>query len=267
MAAHRGMRRRRGGDQGGHADERWLLTYADMITLLMALFMVMFSISTVKDGKYDQLTRSLKDAFSGQIFTGGTSFREQGSSAGGNAQPTAEPPIPALCPITGKIPSMGSASEKEDEDFRQVKREIEDYAQTQGLEAKVSAEIARRGLVIRMLTDDVLFDSGRATLRPEGRPLLDKMARVLRAEVRHPIVVEGYTDKVPVDTAQFPTNWELSAVRSTSVLRYLIRGDVSPGRLSAAGYGALHPADTNGTERGRMRNRRVEIVLTRLSKT
>jgi chemotaxis protein MotB len=266
MAAHRSMRRRRGGDHGGHADERWLLTYADMITLLMALFMVMFSISSVKEGKYEQLTRSLKDAFSGQIFTGGTSFQQTGASAGGNSQPTAEPPIPALRPITGKIPSMGSASEEEDEDFRQVKSEVEEYTQTQGLKQKVTAEITRRGLVIRMLTDDVLFNSGEANLRPEGRPLLDEMSRLLKAEVRHPIVVEGYTDRVPISTAQFPTNWELSAVRATSVLRYLIRHGVAPGRLSSAGYGALHPVDTNASETGRRRNRRVEIVLTRLTK-
>ena len=266
MAAHRSTRRRRGGDHGGHADERWLLTYADMITLLMALFMVMFSISSVKEGKYEELTRSLKEAFSGQIFTGGTSFLQTGASAGGNSQPTAEPPIPALRPVTGKVPSMGSASEAEDEDFRQVKREIEEYSQIEGIQGKVTAEIARRGLVIRMLTDDVLFDPGQANLRPEGRPLLDKIARVLRAEVRHPIVVEGYTDRVPINTAQFPTNWELSAVRATSVLRYLIRDGVAPQRLSSAGYGALHPIDTNASDAGRRNNRRVEIVLTRLTK-
>jgi chemotaxis protein MotB len=131
----------------------------------------------------------------------------------------------------------------------------------------VSTEIARRGLVIRLLTDKVLFDSGSAQLRDEGRPLLTQIARLLKTEVRHPIVVEGYTDKVPIRTGQFPTNWELSAVRSTSVLRSLIRDGVAPRRLSSAGYGALSPIDSNATEGGRRRNRRVEIVLTRLTRT
>jgi chemotaxis protein MotB len=265
MAAHRNMRRRRGADHGGHADERWLLTYADMITLLMALFMVMFSIASVDQGKYEELTRSLKNAFSGQILSGGTSFQQTGASPDESAQPTAEPPVPAIRPPAEDGPRITPAGKQEDEEFLQVKRQVDEYARERGLQDQVSTEIARRGLVIRLLTDRVLFDSGSASLRPEGRPLLDAMSRLLRAEVRHPIVVEGYTDRVPIRTAQFPTNWELSAVRATSVLRYLIRHGVAAGRLSSAGYGALHPADTNATNPGRRRNRRVEIVLTRLT--
>jgi chemotaxis protein MotB len=117
--------------------------------------------------------------------------------------------------------------------------------------------------VIRLLTDRVLFDSGHATLKAQSHPILGRIANLLRASGGAPLQVEGYTDNVPIRSSQFPTNWELSTARATSVVRFLIGDGVAKQRLSAAGYADLHPAASNGFDSGRSRNRRVEIVLQR----
>jgi chemotaxis protein MotB len=120
-------------------------------------------------------------------------------------------------------------------------------------------------LVIRVMTDKLLFDSGQATLKPAGVPLLGEVANLLNLDQTHPIVVEGHTDNVPIATSQFPSNWELSTARATTVVRYLAGHGVAESRLGAAGYADLHPIATNATPQGRQRNRRVEILLQRLN--
>ena len=132
-----------------------------------------------------------------------------------------------------------------------------------GLQSKLQAEVVRRGLVVRLLTDNVLFASGSAQLEPGSTGLLTTLGRLLAAEVRHPIVVEGHTDNRPIASAQFPTNWELSTSRATQVVRFFIRQRVAASRLQAAGLAAQRPIASNSNDSGRSRNRRVEIVLTR----
>ena len=131
----------------------------------------------------------------------------------------------------------------------------------------MSTEITRRGLVIRLLTDKVLFDSGEATIKPAGKPLLKKVSSLLQVDHDHPINVEGYTDNVPIHSPIFPTNWELSTARAASVVRLLITDDVPATRLGAVGYAQLHPIASNDSADGRSKNRRVEIVLLRTGQT
>lgn len=263
MAARAGHgRRRRGGQAADHGDdERWLLTYADMITLLMALFMVMFSISAVNVSKYKSLQRSLQDAFSGRILSGGKSLNQNGSSE--QTAPSApEPPFPAIVPPREEKASGPRKSE--DEAFRALKRRIDAYAARNGLGKQLQTRIVRRGLVVRLLTDRVLFDSGQAVLKPRSVPLLTGVGGLLRAEVRRrATVVEGHTDSVPIGGGLFPSNWELSTARATTVVRFLIRVGADPYHLSAAGFAATHPLASNRTDAGRHRNRRVEIVVLR----
>src|SRR4051794_12704372 len=259
---HGGSRRRRAHAEAEN-EERWLLTYADMITLLMALFMVLFSITSVNKSKLDVLTRSLQEAFSGKIMSGGKSIRSAGANPDSHSAPTAEPPIPAIAPLLEKQQERtrqanGGQDGKEQDDFRRLKQQIDAYARAHGLARTVQTTIAQRGLVIRLLTDRVLFDSGQADLKPQAKPLLTRIAGLLQAERRHRIQVEGHTDSVPIRGSVFPTNWELSTSRAARVVRFLIDGGVPAGRLGAAGYAALHPIATNGTAAGRSRNRRVE---------
>jgi chemotaxis protein MotB len=293
MAGHG---RRRGRAAAEHEnEERWLLTYADMITLLMALFMVLFSISSVNISKYQVLQESLKAAFSGSVLSGGKAILRTGSqSTSAHTPATAE--IPSIVPLTptpaaqsnnstssataalapakpspmtsaqlqAALNSM-SASVAEQSEFAALERRINAYARVHGFASQVKAVIERRGLVVRVLTDKLLFDSGEATLQPPGMPLLDEVAQLLNVDRSHPIIVEGHTDNVPIATAEFPSNWELSTARATNVVRYLIGRGVSRARLAAAGYADLDPVASNATTDGRALNRRVDIVFERLN--
>lgn len=277
MAARRGNRRRSSHHQAEHEnEERWLLTYADMITLLMTLFMVLFAISSVNTTKFELLSKSLQEAISGKIVSGGPSLQETGATEQTDKS-TPEPPIPAIQPViqtqsstsergtTRAAASSSNAAAREEEDFQELKRKIDAYAREHNLQSKLEATVRRRGLVIRLLTDKVLFASGQAHLEPASEGLLTAISRLLVTEVRHPIVVEGHTDNRPISSGPFPTNWELSTARATQVLRFFIRHGVAPHRLQAAGVGAQRPIASNSNDFGRSRNRRVEVVLTRLN--
>jgi chemotaxis protein MotB len=272
VSARRGGGRRGrhgGGGHGGGNHERWLLTYADMITLLLALFIVLLSMATVDERKLEPLKNSLTDAFSGHILPGGKSIQAKGASeTSQSSQNPPQAPVPAITPPTPQTPNEGKSqvqqsATKEQEDLEKVKKQVDELVKDKNLQKKLETEVARRGLVIRILTDDVLFDSGQAELKSAGAPLLDHIATLLKQEIRHPIVVEGYTDKQPIASSKFPTNWELSTSRAAAVVRLFIRDGIPAPRLGASGYAALHPIASNSTASGRSRNRRVEIVLVR----
>src|SRR4051794_18115216 len=264
--SHRGGGRRRHGGEVENED-RWLLTYADMITLLMALFMVLFSITSVNKSKLEILSKTLQEAFSGRVLPGGESIRSTGADSKEVNAATETPTIPAISMlIKDARPSASvaaAAKAREQEDFRRLKEQIDAYARDKSVQDKLQTVIAQRGLVIRLLTDRVLFDSGQAELKPEATPVLSKVAEIVAREGRHQVMVEGHTDPVPIHGSLFPTNWELSTARASRVVRFLIGGGVARRRLSAAGYASLHPIANNATAAGRSRNRRVEIVLLR----
>ncbi len=272
--------RRRGAHAAGHDnDERWLLTYADMITLLMALFMVLFSISSVNISKYESLQKSLKSAFSGSILTGGKAILQSGSESTDTHSP-AEADVPSIVPLQATTPNAGqglseaqitaslsqiAAAKAEQDGFVRLAQKLNAYARAHGFANQVQSSVQRRGLVVRVLTDQLLFDSGQATLKAAGKPLLHEVASMLNVDRREPITVEGYTDNVPISTPQFPSNWELSTARATTVVQFLITQGVDTNRLGAAGYADLHALANNATAAGRQLNRRVEIVLERLN--
>jgi chemotaxis protein MotB len=271
MARNSGRRRMGAEEEGEESDERWLLTYADMITLLMALFMVLFSISSVNVSKFVTLQRSLQDAFSGRILPGGRALQESGGS-------TTSPKVAATPPTSsptvtsdgaGKAKSdaaaKAAAAKAEEKDFKALKARVDAYVDKHGLSSKVTTIVTKDGLVIRLLTDKLLFSSGSATVQPGGRGLLAKVGQLLRAENQHVIRVRGFTDPVPIHTAAFPSNWELSAGRAASVVRAFAEAGVAPERLEAAGRAALDPLTSNATALGRARNRRVEVLLPRVA--
>jgi chemotaxis protein MotB len=260
-------------EEAEESDERWLLTYADMITLLMALFMVLFSISSVNVSKFVTLQRSLQDAFSGRILPGGRALKESGGST---TSPTVASTPPTQAPAVsadgagkgGKIDAKAAAAaaaKAEQKDFKALKARVDAYVAKHDLQSKVTTIVTKDGLVIRLLTDKLLFSSGSATVQPGGRGLLAKVGALLRAENQHVIRVRGFTDPVPIHTAAFPSNWELSAGRAASVVRAFAQAGVAPERLEAAGRAALDPLSSNATALGRARNRRVEVLLPRVA--
>lgn len=270
MSGHR-KKGRRGGDHGGHdgPDERWLLTYADMITLLMALFIVMWSMSTVNISRFMALKQSLAEAFNGDLSSGGASIQNgaEGIMPDQSAliAPNKDASLAAADFDPIEVPDPMKAKAAADlANLRDLKRKIDAYAASRDLGGKIKTEIDERGLVIRVLTDDLLFDSGQAVLRRSAGSVLDEVARLVVIQSRgNPVRVEGNTDDVPIATARFRSNWDLSAARATAVMDYLIGRGLDATNASVAGYADQRPLASNGTAAGRSQNRRVEIVVLR----
>jgi chemotaxis protein MotB len=264
-------RRRRGAhaEEEHENDERWLLTYADMITLLMALFMVLFSISSVNISKFITLQHSLQDAFSGRILPGGRAIMESGGSTTATQvaenTPTLKQSSAEAANAKATKAAAAQAAKHEQESFKKLKARVDEYTKAHGLSSKVSTIITRDGLVIRLLTDKLLFASGSATVQPAGTGLLAKVGGLLRVENDHEVRVRGFTDPVPIHTAAFPSNWELSAGRAASVVRAFTQAGVAAERLEAVGRASLDPLSSNATAAGRARNRRVEVLLPRVA--
>jgi chemotaxis protein MotB len=262
------MSRRRGGGGGHDAGmERWLLTYADMITLLLALFIVLWSISSVNISKFIELKKSLHSAFSGQVMSGSTAILSGGTAPLEQQGEPVTSIVPSPNVKQSIINSINTAADKQDtSNLQRIQQELDAYSKAHGLQSSIKTSIDERGLVIRVLTDDLLFDPGQATLNPASAPLLAHIARMVDADaMTNAIRVEGNTDDIPISTAQFPSNWQLSTGRADAVLTSLLGHGVKPARLSVAGYADQHPIASNATPEGRALNRRVEIVVLRRS--
>jgi chemotaxis protein MotB len=261
MSGH-GRRRGGGGHEEGHgADERWLLTYSDMITLLMALFIIMWAISAVNKTKFDELRVSLREAFTHEkVLNGQTSvFENQGAS---EQTPLAIVPRDPASTVARQIDRIQAL--REQQNLQHLQQILKRYAARHGLSGQLRTAIDERGLVIRLLTDKLLFESGSGVLQPKAYPVLGQVAEAIdHTTLTNPVRVEGNTDDVPIHTPEFRSNWELSAARGTAVLEVLRENGVADTRLSVVGYGATRPVATNTTSAGRQRNRRVDIVVLR----
>src|SRR5579884_3078318 len=230
---------------------RWLLTYADMITLLLALFIILFAISNISRVKFQRLATAISGGFSG------TDALNQPPGHGRAGQQSALDR--AQLEDEAQLQNIADLATRAN--LARVKARIDRYIAQQHLESKVQTRIEKRGLIITLLSDGTYYDSGSAQLRPETKRLLDQIGLQL-ATLRNDVRVEGNTDDVPIATAAYPTNWELSAARATGVTRYLVEHDrIVPTRISFAGYGEYRPRVANDTNAHRQQNRRVDIVI------
>lgn len=269
MAGH--GRKKKHHEEEHENEERWLVSFADMMTLLFALFMVLFSMSSVNVSKVEALQASLTQALSGKILPGGEALLESGAASATEQAPP-EPPIPAITPVEaiGDVKSAQSAQEsaeqarQEQEDFEELKRRIDGLVEAEGLEGRVNVTVRDRGLTVQLLTDEVFFASGSAELKAGAAPLLRKLARVISGERTHPVVVEGYTDAQPIGGGRYSSNWELSGSRAATVVERFEAGGVNRNRMSLTGFGEQNPVASNAAAAGRSKNRRVEVVLSRI---
>lgn len=220
--------------------ERWLLTYSDMITLLMIFFIMMYVISNVNSQKFSQLANTLGSVFGSQ----------------GNIMPN-----PGNSIVQDQVNLSGGNSEADITQMNQIRAQLEKYFQMKGIAGRVSIQMEERGLVIS-LQDTVLFSSGSATLTPDAGNIIAEVGKNLQS-LPNFVLVEGHTDNLAIHTAEFPSNWELSSVRATNVVQELILCGVAPERLSASGYGEYRPQAPNDSDQHRQTNRRVDIVLLR----
>jgi len=236
--------------------ERWLVSYADFITLLFAVFTTLYAMSQTDKKKVEEVMQSLRESF-------GYSTTSMGGKPAvidaGNISI-----IPNLRPQVAPVPSKKQVksrrSHAEEKDFLAIKASIEAYLLKSGAQDKVSLSINRRGLVVS-LKEAGFFDSGSATVKKGSDELLSMIAESLR-QYSNPFRVEGHTDNVPIHSGQFHSNWELSTARATNIVHDLIETyEYDPDRMSAAGYGEYRPVAENSTADGRAKNRRVDIVM------
>jgi len=234
--------RKKKGHEGHDNSERWLLTYADMITLLMAFFIMMYSMSVLNIAKFRQAAISIRSGFGGIIQGQGRSVL--GATGSFSPKPS---------PIAGD--TMGVA-------WKVVRPLVNYIKKDEKMRKSVQVSVDERGVVVSVLSDDLLFDPGSAEISDRARPLLDKIAEALD-KLGNCMRIEGHTcDLPPHRGGAYPTNWELSTARATNVLRYFIeQKGLEPRLFSAAGYAGLHPLVPNTCEENRSRNRRVDIVI------
>jgi chemotaxis protein MotB len=222
--------------------ERWLISYADLITLLFALFVVMYAISVVNEGKYKVFSVSLGDAF-------GRQDKPPEASAGG--------PVPSnIDPI---VAQRAAAMQREKAQLTRLAQNLSSTLAPLVKEGKVRVTQNSRGVSVE-INASVLFDSGEATLTAESMQALRALAVLLESDP-HAVQVEGHTDPTPINTARFPSNWELSAVRAAAVVRLFIESGVDPARLTVVGFGANVAVAPNTLPEGRARNRRVAVTI------
>jgi len=212
--------------------DRWLLTYADLITLLLAFFVVMYSMSQIDNKKFGKVSDALNT-----ILKGGSSVLRYQQEPQKNGH---------------GLLKLGN--------LRMVQQKIEDKFKQLGKVEVLETEITERGLVVHIL-ESTLFDQGSAEIKPQAMEVLDLIAEQLQDRPNH-IRVEGHTDDTPINTVVYPSNWELSSARATAVVRYYSENHSIPaGRISALGYGMYRPVAPNNSIENRARNRRVDVVI------
>lgn len=210
----------------------WLTTYSDMVTLLLAFFVLLFAFSSVDENKFSAIISAFQNYLG--VFNEGPSIMDNRN------------------PLSSNYSDIGR------QQLNDLYIELRELIEREGM-VGVELELQERGLVIRF-AEQVFFDLGEATLKPEALEILDSLA-VQLINLPNPLRVEGHTDDWPIRTNRFPSNWELSVHRATNVVRYLIEHDFDPENLSVAGYSEYRPIRPNDTAENRAMNRRVDIVI------
>ena len=230
------------------ASEAWLLPYSDLMTLLLALFIALFAISQTDQTKLAALAQAFTAAFN----MGGPSFFDK---AGPNTSPQRQ--------LMSDEDAGNSAYIQENETLQDLKEQLDAYIMQNSLEDQLSTQLEEEGLMIR-IKERALFPSGSADLVPESQRIGPIVAGLLAA-VPERVLISGHTDTDPINTYQFPSNWELSSVRAMTFMKYLlsINQNLNPARFSAIGYGEYRPIAPNDTPENKQKNRRVEILIAR----
>ncbi len=248
-------RRKRPKIEDAHNTDRWMVSYADFVTLLFAFFVVMYSISSLNEGKYKTLSSSLSDAFlSNEREAVPVKIFEQ--------PPTIAEPLPLESEPYAEVEQRRELSEA----ILQERQKLSDASKQ--FEEMLSPMIKDNLIAVKkhdfwvelQMSSELLFTSGSDQLSKKATDVIKTIAAVV-APLPNAISVEGYTDNIPIETVIFRSNWDLSSSRATSVVHEMIKAGVDPLRLSATGYGEYHPIADNADEKGRFQNRRVTLVI------
>ncbi|WP_022794275.1 flagellar motor protein MotB [Marinococcus halotolerans] len=239
-------RRKRKKEEEEHVSEAWLLPYADLLTLLLALFIVLFASSEVDARKFDQISDSFNS-----VFTGGSGINESGSSV---EELNAEDNIDESPPT--------AIEEAEDQnELAELQERVEGFIDERGLEGQFTTRLSDDGLLLS-IKDNILFNVGEAEIRKEALETAEDMSELLVLNPPRNIIISGHTDDTPIANADFSTNWELSVMRAVHFMEIVLENpDLDPRDFSAKGFGEFEPVASNDTEEGRAQNRRVEVLI------
>ncbi|NQZ33209.1 MAG: OmpA family protein [Oceanospirillaceae bacterium] len=271
-------------------ENTWIVTFADLVTLLLVFFILLFSISTIKEESFKETIDSVKSALKGtgqgsragagagtkvdkdstKVETGTvpTDSTDPSVETGDKQQaPTEEiqPIIATPFVITPPKPSIDREAHLKKQDMARVSKAISKLMKSAAGENDSKISPPKDGKIIINVRGDLFFNKGSAQFKREAMPIMDGIGNILRKNNVFKLAIGGHTDNQPISTNRYPSNWELSAIRATTVLRYFVRGGMSPDRLTATGYGESIPLDSNDTELQRIENRRIEFVLERKS--
>ena len=244
--------RRKHQEEGHSNQERWLLTYADLITLLMIFFVLLYTLSKIDTQKFKAVAESLSAAIGS-----GTPAKVQVQTDNGSS-------IIELNQQEGnavKDNGKNQTNDTESKTIQAIKKQIDNYLAANHLSSKAETDIEERGLVVS-IRDTLLFSSGSAQVTSTAQSILQKLCSIL-APLPNYIKVEGHTDNAPIHNSQFPSNWELSTSRAVNVVHILVSQNIAPERLSAVGYGEYRPVVPNTSDANMSRNRRVDLVIIR----
>ncbi|WP_442598058.1 flagellar motor protein MotB [Neobacillus sp. D3-1R] len=230
-----------------HVDESWLIPYADLLTLLLALFIVLFSMSSIDAQKFNAFSKAFN-----QIFAGGTGVLDF------------EAPMPQSENDTKVNPKEEPKQEdidKDQQELQDLQKKVNTYIHNKKLEAKLGTKLTDEGLLVT-IRDNVLFDSGKAEVRNVDLNIATEISGLLVMDPPRNIIISGHTDNVPIRNANFESNWELSVMRAVNFMKIVLRNDkLDPRWFSAKGFGEFQPVASNNTKEGKARNRRVEILI------
>ncbi|CAK6470609.1 flagellar motor protein MotB [Peribacillus castrilensis] len=231
-----------------HIDESWLVPYADILTLLLALFIVLFASSSVDAVRFQQLSNVFN-----QVFTSGTGFMDFPSDS-----PSNEPTSPEQRTGAEDLEKLGK---NEQEELTEVQERVNAYIEKNDLTDKLGTDLTDEGMLIS-IRENVLFESGVAEVRSENRKIAKGISELLVMDLPRNIIVSGHTDNIPIKNSKYESNWDLSVMRSVNFMKLLLENkDLDPEMLSAKGHGEFKPVASNETKKGRAKNRRVEILI------
>ncbi|WP_071458550.1 flagellar motor protein MotB [Bacillus massilinigeriensis] len=243
-------RRKKKAHHEEHTDESWLIPYADLLTLLLALFIVLFAMSSVDARKFQSLSKTFNEVFDG----GSGVFQYQSPMPEGQmASPEEEK--------EDQEKNDKEAIAREQRELQALQKRVNAYIKKKNLSNKLATSLTDEGLLVT-IRDNVLFASGKAEVRPEDVMTANEIAELLVMDPPRNIIISGHTDNVPIRNSNFESNWELSVMRAVEFMKIILKNDkLNPQWFSAKGFGEFKPIATNETPEGKAKNRRVEILI------
>lgn len=226
-------------------DESWLVPYADILTLLLALFIVLFASSSIDQEKLERLS-----AVFNQVFEGGSGVMDNPSI---ETIPNAN---------SDEVNEAVSKYLEDQQELQNIQGRVEEFIAVNELEEQFETKMTDDGLLIT-IRDSVLFDPGKAAVKQEYLPIADELSKILAFDPPRNVVITGHTDNVPMNNAEFKSNWELSVMRAVNFMKIIIASNTAldSKHFSVKGYGEFNPIESNDTPEGRAKNRRVEVLV------